>query len=46
MSLKDYVAEISRGVPEKILLILVKRAETSFFVTLRKEGSPTKSKDQ
>ena len=45
-SLKDYLAEISREGPEEILLILVKRAETSFFVTLRKEGSPTKSKDK
>jgi serine protease Do len=39
-SLKDYLAEISREGAEEVLLILVKRAETSFFVTLRKERAP------
>ena len=39
-SMKDYLAEISRGGPEEILLILVKRGETTFFLTLRKEGAP------
>jgi S1-C subfamily serine protease len=44
-SLKDYLAEISREGSEEVLLILVKRAETSFFVTLRKERAP-KSQDK
>jgi serine protease Do len=38
-SMKDYLEETTRGGQEDILLILVKRAETSFFVTLRKEES-------
>lgn len=44
-SMKDYLAEIARGGPEEILLILVKRGETTFFLTLRKEGAP-KSPDK
>jgi serine protease Do len=44
-SLKDYLAEISRGGPQEILLILVKRGKTTFFMTLRKEGAP-KSPDK
>lgn len=44
-SMKDYVAEISRGGPEEIMLILVKRGETTFFLTLRKEGA-SKSPDK
>ncbi len=44
-SLKDYLAEISKGGPEEVLLILVKRTETTFFMTLRKEGAP-KSPDK
>lgn len=44
-SLKDYQAEISKPGPEETLLILVKRGETSFYLTLRKEGSP-KSPDK
>ncbi|MBA4397230.1 MAG: peptidase [Syntrophus sp. (in: bacteria)] len=42
-SMKDYLAEIARGGPEEILLILVKRGETTFFLTLRKEGAPKSS---
>ncbi len=37
-SMKNYLAEISGGGPEGILLILIKRGETTFFLTLRKEG--------
>jgi serine protease Do len=44
-SLKDYLTEISKEGAEEVLLILVKRAETSFFVTLRKERAP-KSQDK
>jgi serine protease Do len=44
-SMKDYLAEIAKGGPEEILLILVKRGETTFFMTLRKEGAP-KSPDK
>jgi serine protease Do len=43
-SLKDYQAEVSKPGPEETLLILVKRGETSFYITLRKEGSTKSSK--
>jgi hypothetical protein len=39
----DYQAEVSKPGPEETLLILVKRGETSFYITLRKEGSPKSS---
>ncbi len=39
-SMKDYFVEIARGSPQEVLLILVKRAGTSFFVILRKERAP------
>ena len=42
-SLKDYQAEVSKPGPEETMLILVKRGETSFYITLRKEGSPKSS---
>lgn len=38
-SLKDYRMEISKSGQEETLLILIKRGDTSFFVTLRK-GTP------
>jgi serine protease Do len=38
-SLKDYRMEISKSGREETLLILIKRGDTSFFVTLRK-GTP------
>jgi serine protease Do len=44
-SLKDYSEAISKGGPDEVLLILVKRGETSFFLTLRKEG-PQKPSDK
>jgi serine protease Do len=44
-SLKDYQEEIAKPGPEETLLILVKRGETSFYLTMRKEGSP-KSPDK
>lgn len=44
-TMKDYLETISKGGPDGVLLILVKRAETSFFLTLRKEASP-RSPDQ
>jgi len=37
-SMKDYLAEISRSAPGETLLMLVKRGDGSFFLTLRKEG--------
>ena len=41
-SLKDYRMEISKSGQEETLLILIKRGDTSFFVTLRK-GTPKSS---
>ena len=41
-SLKDYLMEISKSGQEETLLILIKREDTSFFVTLRK-GTPKSS---
>jgi serine protease Do len=41
-SLKNYRMEISKSGPEETLLILIKRGDTSFFVTLRK-GTPKSS---
>jgi serine protease Do len=39
-SMKEYLAEIARGGPEAILLMLVKRGDTTFFLTLQKEKAP------
>lgn len=38
-SLKDFMTEITKDSPEGTILLLIKRGETTFFVTLKKEST-------